>query len=271
MHLLCIQDFNAEENRMPQNVPALRGTQTVLRATHLLKQISNHHPHGIMLTDLAAQVGLDRATAYRLASALVTCSLAERDESKRYKLGPDAMQLGLAAMRGAPILERCQPLMKRIARRTEDTVFLVIRNGDYGHCIHSEEGTYPVKALVLQVGGMQVLGIGSAGITLLANLADSEISAIYTRHRLEFKSRFQSFSNLKRLVDQTRSRGYADTCGLVNPEVSGLGMYMQITNDFAAAISVAAIKSRMTEERKKWIADLVLEEVANAGLQRSEV
>lgn len=68
--------------------------------------------------------------------------------------------------------------MQRLARRTDDTVFLVVRSGDYGHCLHCEEGSYPVKALVLQVGGMRILGIGSAGVTLLSALPDDEVTGL---------------------------------------------------------------------------------------------
>lgn len=42
---------------------------------------------------------LDRATAYRLVSSLVEFGLVTRDASRNYRLGIEAMQLGLAAMR----------------------------------------------------------------------------------------------------------------------------------------------------------------------------
>ncbi|WP_313620341.1 helix-turn-helix domain-containing protein [Achromobacter sp.] len=98
-----------------------KGAQTVFRAVGLLKQIAEHHPAGIALGALAQTAELDRATAYRLASSLVESGLVERDPHKVYRLGLGAMQLGLAAMKGAPILERCRPFMQRLARRTEDT------------------------------------------------------------------------------------------------------------------------------------------------------
>ncbi|KDC11429.1 IclR family transcriptional regulator [Bordetella bronchiseptica] len=167
----------------------MKGAQAVSRALSLLRHISHGHPHGIGIAELAIAAQLDRTTAYRLASSLVEFGLVERDPARNYRLGVEAMQLGLAAMRSAPVVERLRPIMRRLARRTEDTVFLVVRNGDYGHCLHSEEGSYPVKALVLQVGGMRVLGIGSAGSTLLANLPDDEIAALYQRHQDEFDPR----------------------------------------------------------------------------------
>ncbi|AZW11839.1 IclR family transcriptional regulator [Bordetella bronchiseptica] len=239
----------------------MKGAQAVSRALSLLRHISHGHPHGIGIAELAIAAQLDRTTAYRLASSLVEFGLVERDPARNYRLGVEAMQLGLAAMRSAPVVERLRPIMRRLARRTEDTVFLVVRNGDYGHCLHSEEGSYPVKALVLQVGGMRVLGIGSAGSTLLANLPDDEIAALYQRHQDEFDPRGLSLGKLRRLVQQTRRRGYADTADLVADGVSGVGMRFEFASGSQAALSVAAIRSRMPPERKAWIAQLIAEEL----------
>ena len=238
-----------------------KGAQAVFRALGLLRHKSRHHPQGIGIAELAVEAALDRTTAYRLVSSLLEFGLVERDSARHYRLGVEAMQLGLAAMRSAPVVERLRPIMRRLARRTEDTVFLVVRNGDYGHCLHCEEGAYPVKAMVLQVGGMRVLGIGSAGITLLSTLSDEEISSLYQRHRDEFDPRGLDVNTLRRLVSQTRRRGYADTADLAADGVSGVGMRFEFASGSQAALSVAAIRSRMQPDRKAWIAQLIAEEL----------
>lgn len=239
----------------------MKGPQTVMRALTLLRQIAALHPHGIAIGTLAQSAELDRVTAYRLVTSLVDFGLVARDASKNYRLGVEAMQLGLAAMRSAPIIDRVRPVMQRLARRTDDTVFLVVRSGDYGHCVHCEEGSYPVKALVLQVGGMRVLGIGSAGVTLLSTMSDQEVELLHARHLEEFKPRGPSLSQLRRLLAETRQRGYADTSDLVTDGVSGVGMRFEIDTGSHAAISIAAIRSRMTAERKQWIAGLIADEL----------
>src|SRR5690606_15889502 len=154
--------------------------------------------------EIASAKDLDRATAYRLASCLVESGLVTRDAAKRYRLGIEATSLGLASMRKAPIIGQVQPVMRRLARRTEDTVFLVVRNGDYGHCVHYEEGAYPVKAMVLQVGGMRALGLGSASLALLSKETDSEVEALYLRHAEEFVPYGVTLYQLDRLLSQTK-------------------------------------------------------------------
>ena len=252
----------------PAEAPApspLKGTQAVDRALDLLRRVAGHHPAGVTVTALAAEAGLDRATAYRLASSLAASGFVERDPRKRYRLGLQAMQLGLASMTRAPLVEACRPLMQRLARKTGDTVFLVVRNGDYAHCLHCEEGDYPIKALVLQIGGMRVLGVGSAGVTLASRLPDAEIEALHARHRSEFVPTGLSLPKLRSLVATARQQGYSSTTGLVNEGVGGVGMGFELKTGGHAAISIAAIRSRMGRERRLWMAELLSAELRDAG------
>ena len=245
----------------------IRGTQTVGRALGLLKAVAGRHPSGITLAELTAQAGLDRSTAYRLMSSLVEAGMVDRDDRRHYRLGLEAMQLGLAAMNRSPLADRCRPFMQRLARITEDTVFLVVRNGDYGHCVHYEEGAFPIKALVLSIGGMRVLGIGSAGMTLLSRLDDAEIAALHARHVEEFEPYGLTLARLKPLVTATRSRGYAESDGLVTQGVGAVGMGFATSGSGYAAISIAAISSRMSATRRQWIADMLGRELRGANFE----
>ena len=240
------------------------GAQAVFRAIELLKLVGLNHERGMALQALVASTGLDRTTTYRLLGSLVQTGLVARDERKLYRLGLEAMQLGLATMSRVPILEKCRPMMIRLARRTEDTVYLVVRNGDFAHCIHYEEGAFPIKALVLQVGGLRLLGVGSAGTALMATLSDEEIESFYARQRADLAPE-RSLAQIRRQVAQTRRRGYACTDNLVAEGVSGVGVYFEVTPGTYAAISVGAIRSRMLEERRLWVASVMFDELRASG------
>jgi DNA-binding IclR family transcriptional regulator len=242
-----------------------RGAQAVFRAIDLLKLVGLNHEHGISLASLVAATGLDRGTAYRLLSSLLQSGMLARDDDKLYRLGLESMQLGLATMSRAPIMDRCRPAMIRIARRTEDTVYLVVRNGDYAHCVHYEQGTFPIKALVLQVGGLRLLGVGSAGTALMSTLTDAELASFHARHASKLPAERSSLSHLRRQMALIRKQGYACTDNLVATGVSGVGMAFQVTPGTYAAISVGAIRSRLDDERREWIAGLMKEELQNSG------
>lgn len=261
-----VNSLNVEAARGPETEAARPlGAQAVLRAIDLLKLVGLNHERGISLASLVAATGLDRSTTYRLVKTLVQTGLVARDEQKLYRLGLEAMQLGLAAMSRVPIVEICRPLMIRLARRTEDTVYLVVRNGDFAHCVHYEEGAFPIKALVLQVGGLRLLGVGSAGTALMATLSDNELESFHARHRRDLPPERSSLTHLRRQVASVRRRAHAFTDNLVADGVSGVGVYFEVTPGTYAAISVGAIRARMGDERRQWIAEVMAEELRLSG------
>lgn len=245
---------------------AVGGTQSVSRALTLLKFVSTQHEHGIELNRLVDETGLDRTTAYRLLNRLVASGFVERDAaSKKYRLGIESMQLGLIAMSRAPILEKCRPAMQLLARQTEDTVFLVIRNGDYGHCLHLESGNFPIKAMTLLVGGLRLLGMGAAGQALLATRSLADIEALYQRHRAEYDATGMGLLQMRKLITLIQKTGFSETDGLINEGVRGVGVSFEFSRGNYAAISVAAISARMDQARRHWIAGEITEQVRKLG------
>jgi DNA-binding IclR family transcriptional regulator len=250
---------------MRDSIAGRTGTQSVDRALDLLRRVAGLHPDGANVTDLAKAAELDRTTAHRLLKSLESAGFIERGEGKRIRLGIQAMQIGLASMKRAPILEACRPMLKRLAHLSEDSVFLVVRNGDYAHCLHYEEGSSPVRTLVLPVGGMRVLGVGSAGMALLARQTDKAIAEIHARHSEEFKQLGLALAKIRHVVERTRKNGFSATGGLIHEGVSGVGMSFDIDSDGYAAISIAAIRSRMSPERIEWLRRVMLTELNAAG------
>lgn len=243
------------------------GTQSVVRALELLRLLAKGHEAGVDLPTLVAQTGLERTTVYRLVSALAGSGFAERGAGKRYRLGIESMQLGLAAMSRAPVLDSWRPVMQAIARQTEDTVYLVVRNGDYGHCLHREEGIFPIKTFTVIVGSLRLLGLGTAGQALLATLGTEEVNALYRRHSTEYDLQGMSRLKLLETVQRTRRNGHSETESLITPGVGAVGAAFAVTSGSCVAISVAAIKQRMDAERRNWIAGVLSREVEKLGFK----
>ena len=85
------------------------------------------------------------------------------------------------------------------------------------------------------------------------------------RHRAEFEPHGPALAQLRKLVAQTRRQGSAMTDGLVTAGVGGVGMSFEIGSGGHAAISIAAISSRMQPQRKVEIARLISDELRGAG------
>lgn len=208
-----------------------RGTQSLHRALELLHIITTLHPEGALISDIADAAGLARSTTSRILAALTSKGYIRRDRDHCYRLGIEAMRLGIAAMKDAPLIEKCRLIMRSLARQTEDTVFLVVPNADYGQCLHIEHGSFPIKAITSLVGDVRLLGLGTAGQAILALRDTGEIKQLYERHSGAFGSRGLSLDSLLSALQRTRRNGYSSTHNLNTPGVSGVGIAFSVFLD----------------------------------------
>ncbi|GFN28352.1 IclR family transcriptional regulator [Achromobacter denitrificans] len=243
-----------------------QNVQAVSRAMALLRLLARHHEDGVRLPALAAATGLNRSTAFRLLGSLVQAGYGQHHEdSGTYRLGINAMQLGLTAMSRPPIVERCRPLMQAVARATEDTVFLVVRNGDFAHCLHLEQGAFPVRVITSLVGSFRLLGEGTAGQALLATLGDTELRDLYRRHAADYKSKGFTEGRIRQMVQRTLKNGYATGIDLITKGAYAVGVPFEATPTHYAALSVGAIASRLNEGRRAEVARIMNDALRKGG------
>lgn len=236
------------------NTPT-EGAQSLRRALQLLRMLAANPGEGVKLSTLIDESGLTRSTTHRLLTCLVEEHFAERDNTThRYRLGIDSMQLGIASTQGAPLVGAYRPLMKKLARMSGDTVFLVIRQGDYSLCIHREEGHYPVKVFTTDIGERRLLGIGAGGLALLASLSDADIADVLERNAAGYAETGFTPAALKASVKKTRQLGYSEITDTITEGVSGVGRAFQATRLTAAALSFGAITVRLPPARRKELA-----------------
>ena len=55
------------------------GTQSIDRAVRILREIAAHGPQGMRATEIAARLGLERPTAYRIVKGLVAQRMLVQD------------------------------------------------------------------------------------------------------------------------------------------------------------------------------------------------
>lgn len=241
----------------------MSGTQSIDRALVLLRIAARHHAQGISLGELVEAARLDRTTTYRIASSLVRAGLLGREPGEGlYRLGLETVALGQMAMARSPLVERCRPAMMALARRSGDHVFLVVRSGDYSHCLHLEEGSRPVKTFAETVGTTRLLGLGVPSFTFLACMADPSIRAHYARHQMDYKSHRLTESRLMRWVRQTRDHGYAQVSA---QGLGGVGVRFDVGSCADAALGVMAAASRMPRARAPEVAQMAREELCRFG------
>lgn len=122
------------------------------------------------VTELAGQLGLAKSVIHRLVTALADAEyLAHDPVSRRYRLGPKAIRLGLVALSQAQLPQRARPILRALAAETGETATLSILDGDHRVYIDQVESTQPVRQTV-QLGQHAPLYLGASGKAILAFL-----------------------------------------------------------------------------------------------------
>ncbi|MBU1274046.1 MAG: IclR family transcriptional regulator [Proteobacteria bacterium] len=240
-----------------------RGVQSIHRAIGLLRIVVAHNERGISLAALARECDLHVATARRMLGALEAEGLLAHDPAtKLYHLGIELFYFGAAAHQ-FQVRDRYRHTLERIARRTEDTVFLSIRSGNDSLVIDRVEGAFPIRTLTHEVGQRSPLGIGAGSTVLLATMPDKKVRAVIQanqRRYLNYKN--STPEQVWQSVNHYRQFGHSLTGGVFIPEAVAMARAVHdASGEVVAAISVAAIRQRMGPERREEIAAILQQEI----------
>ncbi len=241
------------------------GTQSLRRASLLLRELSTRLAGGWTLTELATQCGLDRTTTHRMLDALTREGLVSRPEGTRtYVLGPVMFELGLAAARRFDPRGACQAQLRRLCERTGDTVFLNVRSGLDTVCIDRLDGDAAPKALLVGVGARRALVATAGGVAVIMALPPLERQRI-TRTCLAVLRRSDAGhrEGIARMLQRSERAGYGLNCDDITPGISAIGVpILDARGAPIGAISIASTTKRLDERRRARILDLLVPEAA---------
>jgi DNA-binding IclR family transcriptional regulator len=116
------------------------GTRAVQRVLSLLRAFSEDRPTW-NLTDLSAEVGLSKATAYRMLSVLEQEGFLVRSSgSGNFRLGPEMIVLGALALKGAHVRAVARPELQFLAEATGEDASLESLAGSEVLILDEEKG-----------------------------------------------------------------------------------------------------------------------------------
>lgn len=129
------------------------------------------------LTGLAAYVGESPAKVHRYLVSLTEEGLVAQDTgTQQYLLGPEAMMIGVAAMRQADPVRIAEPALVRLREQLEVTSFVAVMGNKGPTIIRFEEPGLPVTVNV-RVGSVMSLLWSSTGRVFLGLLDDTRVLA----------------------------------------------------------------------------------------------
>jgi DNA-binding IclR family transcriptional regulator len=243
--------------------PAEPNTSYLDRVFMLLRYVADVGGTGARVPDICKHLGIHRVSAHRLLKSLLDLGYVEQAPDLSYHLGIEAWSLGVAASRRF-IPSDVAAAMKRVSDATEECVFLMRRTGNVGLCIGLQEGTFPVRSFVMRVGTRRHLGIGGTSTAILAALPSNDAERIIKQNVAEYAPFGLTAERVRKLVAETRQRGYAYSRGIVVPEARTVAVPLPLSSNSATmmSMSIVTLESRLLEPRRTELVGLLRREAA---------
>ena len=223
--------------------------QSIDRALDIVEALSVQ-PHGMLLKDLSAEVGLHVSTTHRLLAPLVSRGYVQKDiETGKYRLTVRLFEIGSRAISGMNLVSISRPYLEQLAAGTGETVHLVARNNDEVVYLYKEDRRESVIHMASFVGLRSPMYRTAVGKSILALLPEEEVRRIWDRSVIEplTPNTIVRYDDLLENLAIVRQRGWA-----MDNEENELGVLCiaapikDFTNTPIGAISISAPAARMT-------------------------
>lgn len=247
--------------------PRPRTTQSVAavdRTLDVLGQFISVPEARLGVTEIADNLGMSKAVVHRI---LVSCRgrdwLSFDEESRRYRLGPQALHLGLSAVARLDLGAEVRASLQRLSLLTEETATHSVRVGWNRVYVDQSPSIHDIR-MVVQIGSSYPMHAGATGKAMLAfqteefregYLAGQDLRAM-TAHTVTNPVR------LREELALVRERGWALSAG--EREVGAASVAAPVldrTGYAVGAVSVCGPKER-AEPRLEEFAAAVTEETA---------
>lgn len=255
-----LQPAPAHAGAVPESAPAIDpypGAQSVSRAIALLKAFRDSQPEWT-LGDLAAHVGLNKATAHRLLAALEAEQLIVRNaQTGGYRLGPELIALGGSAMRSNDLRTVSRPLLEELAAETGETVTLEVLSGAEV-VIVDEVSSRHLLGLSQDVGARLPAHATSTGKLLVALLGGAAEQALFAAPLPALAARTATTPEaLRRDFARIRTQGYATTHGELEAGFAAVAApIFDAAGAVVASVSLGGPDSRLRAETLARVVEL---------------
>lgn len=206
-------------------------------------------------SELAAELQVDRSTAYRLAQALTKLDWVRQDpETKRYRLGYRLWELGARAVGDINVRTLAVPRMREVVAATGESCALAILDLDSVVYIDCVDGTREVRANT-HIGDRQPAHAVAMGKVLLTYLTEEErAERLHLPLKRYTSQTLGSLEELTRACNLVRKNGYAVNLGELSLEAGAVAApIFNHQGECAASVGVIFPLARLT---KKYVREL---------------
>ncbi|WP_084701937.1 IclR family transcriptional regulator, partial [Streptacidiphilus anmyonensis] len=231
--------------------------QSVDRAVTILELLAARGEAGV--TEIAAELGVHKSTAFRLVAALELRGLVEQPgERGKYRLGLGLVRLAGAATVRLDLSQQSRPVCERLAVEVAETINVAILDVDAAVNIEQVLGPSAITTHNW-VGQRTPLHATSSGKVLLAHLPEPALA----QRLAEPLERFTSHTvtdpaRLRRQLETARQDGYACTVEELETGLNAVAAPVFAHNgQVVAAISASGPSFRLAKPRLAEVARAV--------------
>ena len=159
------------------------------------------------------------------------------------------------------VVDRFRPLMLKIARLSDESVYLVARSGHHALCVHRESCAHAQPSGHVLPGKRRVLGISAVGVSILAHGPDHDLEVTYRHNVPHYEGVGATLSVIRGLIDATRARGFSEMTAFGPVGTSGVGCAVPISETTHVGISIAGPSPRMSPARRRELGQLLHSEL----------
>jgi DNA-binding IclR family transcriptional regulator len=212
------------------------------------------------LSEISAATNVDKATALRLLSTLEAFRLVKRDDtSRKYAVGSGVWQLSKSYQ--IDLRNVAQPYLRSLRDTTGESVSLMVERGLERVVLMAIEASHELR-VVPALNSVVPIYSGASGKVFMAFMPEAERDRIIEVTGLKPVNErgLTDRKSFLKALEQVRKDGYAVTVGDVT-----LGAVAVAAPIFGRAdvlqgvVSVRGPEARMTSERVKLLAPLVVE------------
>lgn len=239
-----------------------QGVQSVDRALAILEVLARVGEAGV--TEIAAELGVHKSTAFRLVATLEAHRLVEQTVDRgRYRLGVGVLRLAGATTARLDLVQEARPLSRQLASDTGETVNVAVLSESSALYLDQVAGSSALQPHNW-VGQHIPLHATSNGKVLLSGLDDASLDTVldtllgtlaaYTPQTITRRA------ELREELDRVRAQGYA--LAVDELEVGLTAVAAPIRNahgDVVASMSVSGPSFRLPTERLDEVVRLVTE------------
>jgi DNA-binding IclR family transcriptional regulator len=240
---------------------AATSVQSVDRALTILAVLARLGQAGV--SEIAAELGVHKSTAFRLVSTLENHDIVEQTEARgKYRLGMGLVRLAGASSARLDLVQEARPICRRLAAESGETVNLAVLSDGSALYVDQVSGGTALPSHNW-VGQHIPLHATSNGKVLLSGLEPAEVEArlgnrladlpAYTRRTITDRA------VLIRQLETVKAQGYAVAADELEVGLTALAAPVHSAHgDVVASISLSGQTFRLPTERVDHLVPLVV-------------